>query len=559
MPKLFKSRNSGGKVKEFFFETFRAHTKQEYSDFFNRKNSCTERGMQNGYGVKTTGICNNFYKTYPFVYVRAFAIAIIIFAIAVIVSVFTNYDTLFVFCVALGGLFVNLPVFLLVFELYPHKDVSFLKYSLISLSGGFSAIVLALLAYYFYTPENEWLSALYTACSEEILKLIPAVTAIVLLKNKSPLFGFLVGAAVGASVSVIEDMGYIESLSGAWGFWGNSYKSLVEVSAVRAASSFCTHTLWTALIGWAFCKFKRPYLNLRFYAVVIMCIALHFLWDLPLEEIYSALVCICCGVVGLAFGIAVLYKERETVFSSGKSNSAVSGEQIVNGEVAEQDVSHLSLKKSFNLSHIADLIAAICLTVLAVFTLGVSYSEWGFIDYKYIYFNSREEAIDYVQGGLPINVNEERAYVELSDVAENYAYEVNDYKLTEVTQREEEIADGRQFEYFYVYNFNYEEKTAQPEIFLNYVWLKVDGEICRLVNNKISETETFIYYKVVDADVDFDEAKQSYYVSESCDTYFYGLTESIITGGLMLIIFVGGTAAYITLKIKNRRNKNDGQ
>ena len=172
MPKLFKSRNSGGKVKEFFFETFRAHTKQEYSDFFNRKNSCTECGMQNGYGVKTTGICNNFYKTYPFVYVRAFAIAIIIFAIAVIVSVFTNYDTLFVFCVALGGLFVNLPVFLLVFEFYPHKDVSFLKYSLISLSGGFSAIVLALLAYYFYTPENEWFSALYTACSEEILKLI---------------------------------------------------------------------------------------------------------------------------------------------------------------------------------------------------------------------------------------------------------------------------------------------------------------------------------------------------------------------------------------------------
>ncbi len=326
---------------------------------------------------------------------------------------------------------------------------------------------------------------------------------------------------------------------------------------MRAASSFCTHTLWTALIGWAFCKFKRPYLNLRFYAVVIMCIALHFLWDLPLEEIYSALVCICCGVVGLAFGIAVLYKDRKTVFSSGKSNSAVSGEQIVNGEVAEQNISHLSLKKSFNLSHIADLIAAICLTVLAVFTLGVSYSEWGFIDYKYIYFNSREEAIDYVQGGLPINVNEERAYVELSDVAENYAYEVNDYKLTEVTQREEEIADGRQFEYFYVYSFNYEEKTAQPEIFLNYVWLKVDGEICRLVNNKISETETFIYYKVVDADVDFDEAKHSYYVSESCDTYFYGLTESIITGGLMLIIFVGGTAAYITLKIKNRRNKND--
>lgn len=511
----------GGGIKRFFSETFRAHTKEEYFDFFARK----------GDGV---------YKTYPFMWIRVLALEVMLFAVVLIVSEFTGYDTFWTYAVLTGGLLLNIPVFILAYELYPNRDLGFLRYFIAFFVGGVASIALTLLAYYAYEPDNKWLSALWTGFVEEFFKAVPAIVFIVAYRNKNPLFGFMMGAAVGAGVSVIEDMYYIHNTAGAWGFWGNSWQTLIETSVGRGLTAGCTHTLWTALIGWAFCKFKKPLINFRFYLAAVLCVALHFAWDLPLEIMWAQeLIYIGCAVAGLAFAIVILYKERKKVFGGGQVMQA---EQLAVEEVAVSDT--VAAKRcAFGLSHVANLVAVLCLCVIAVFTVGVCYSNWGFVSYREVYFDSIEELIDYIQGGMQFDINDERLF---DEDAEMDTYRYKDGVLVSATQTE--TKDGMTYYYNYVLD--------DEGYYIGSVNIDVDGTLYKQYTNYFWTGDVVIFYSPVNVDFSYNEEKGQYYVTEYCDEYYHGLEGTVAVVSVMGLVLTGGTAAFITLKIKARR-KND--
>lgn len=528
-------KRAQGVIKSFFKETFRAHSKEEYKEFFARS----------GEGA---------YRTYPFIWIRALALELIVFAIALIVSGFTGYDTFWSYSVFIGGILLNIPVFILAYELYPSRDFGFLRYFIAFAVGGVVAIALALLAYYVYEPSNEWLSALWVGFVEEFFKAVPAIVFIIAYRKKSPLFGFLIGAAVGAGVSVIEDMFYIHNSAGAWGFWGNSWQTLIETSVGRALTAGCTHALWTALIGWAFCKFKKPFINFRFYLVAILSIALHFAWDLPLEDWWaSGLVYIGCAVVGLVFAVVLLKKERAAVFGGVK---AIEPEQQVLEEVAAAEAVEVK-SCAFGLGHIANLVAVLCLCVVAAFTVGVCFSNWGFVSYQNVYFESIAELYDYLQDGLPINAEEilSREYDYNVDFDSNYAYAYEDGKWVSATQTATEIKDGYNFEYYYEYNFKYDEEKKEYEAKIDYVKLYIDG--VRYYQCTYYTNDKLIFFSKDAPTVWYDDDRGQYYVDESCDEYFDGVVGASVCGAVMGLTLIGGITAFTVLKIKARREKND--
>lgn len=529
-----KTKNAfGGAVKRFFKETFRAHTKKEYSDFFARS------GEGN-------------YKTYPFIWLRVLALEIIIFAVVLIVSEFTGYDTFYSYSVLTGGLLLNIPVFIFIYELYPSRDVGFLKYFLAFFIGGVVSIALTLLVYYAYEPSNVWLAALWTGFVEEFFKAVPVIIMLIAFKNKSPLFGFLIGAAVGAGVSVIEDMYYIHGAAGAWGFWGNNWQQLIYTSVSRGLSAGCTHTVWTAFIGWAFCKFKKPLLNFRFYSVAAFCVALHFVWDLPLEDWASALVCLGLSAAALVVAVIIIYRERKKVFGIAFKEQP---EQLTLEEAAIADAAVVR-GNAFGLSHVANIVAACCLTVIAVFVVGLCYSDWGFKSTYDIYFDSISELYDYVQDGLPIDGEEivKREYDGSVKFEDNYAYAYENGERVSATQTVKENKGEYAFEYYYIYVFTLDEENnvRVPELY--YVYMDVNG--VRYRQFTYYNGDELVFFSKGYPSIWLDDELGKYYVEEDCDMYFYGVWETVAVCSVMGVIGAGGIAAFTALKIKSRREKN---
>ncbi len=526
-----------GAIKRFFKETFRAHTKKEYSDFFARS------GEGN-------------YKTYPFIWLRVLALEIIIFAVVLIISEFTGFDTFYAYSVLTGGLLLNIPVFIFIYELYPGRDLGFLKYFLAFFIGGVVSIALTLLVYYAYEPSNAYISALWTGFVEELFKAVPVIVMLIAFRNRSPLFGFLIGAAVGAGVSVIEDMCYIHGEATAWGFVSNSWQQLIYTSVSRGLSAGCTHTLWTALIGWAFCKFKKPLLNFRFYGVAVLCVALHFVWDLPLEEWASALVCLGLSAVVLVLGAIIFYRERKKLFGAANEEQP---EQLTLEEVAIADAA-VARGNAFGLSHIANIVAAVCLTVIAVFVVGLCYSDWGFVNTKNVYFDSIPELYNYVQDGLPIDREQvsKREYDDSVKFEDNYAYAYVNGERVSAIQTVKENKDGYEFEYYYSYEFELDEENnvRVPELY--FVNIDVNGVNYSMHTLYNYNGDKLVYFTKGDPSIWFNDELGKYYVEEKCDMYFYGVWETVAVCSVMGVIGAGGIAAFTTLKIKSRREKNVG-
>ena len=266
-PKAQKRRMRRERVKKWFSETFRAHSKDEYTEFFTR-------GFDGNDSVN---------KVYPWLYMRMLALCFVLFSAITFFMKFSGNAISFPAMVFLGALLVNLPFITLIYELCPKADISFLKLMLVLVIGGSVSVIISELGYFVFNPENGYGSVAWTAFLEEIAKIIPAIAVILLLKKRnSPLTCFALAAAVGAGISIIEDMGYIlfNSIED-----NISLVSAIFISVTRSVSGIATHTVWVGYVGWIFSKCKKPFLDVRFYAVCLMSMVLHFLWDLTRESV----------------------------------------------------------------------------------------------------------------------------------------------------------------------------------------------------------------------------------------------------------------------------------
>lgn len=482
-------------------------------------------------------------------YVRVFALSFVLFAlVAFLIDISENgiaIPTLYL----LGGAFMNLTVAVFIYELNPERNLSFALFILILVLGAIAADFITLFGYYFLYPGNEWLSTLWTAVLEEAAKAIPAIVVILVFRKRSPMLGFIIGAAIGAGFSITEDMGYIYAYS------YSSVFRMVEISIERAWTAVCTHTLWTAVIGWAFCKFKcRPY-DLRFLAVALSSIAMHFLWDIPIEVNLHVLPTLFCVVAAIVLSAVVLKKERKPYKQMAVANEV----QLV--IPVPDDRGKVAIKYAKWCSYSANFIAALTAVLVAIALILWCLAP---VEYEIIKrsFKSEDEFIEFVQGDKVFLVKWDKKFEDCEDdCVINYAVIVDgNYSYAFITVEEE---DG--YKYDYSFSFRKDEETGDNKGELQGIAVTFSpAEYYQLIKLEIPDGTAEGYRYVTYLNV--NNYYRCYY---NTDTNEYVVilgwdanhTAEIVISAFAAGIFLVGAAAFTAFKIKSkkiRRKENVG-
>ena len=611
-PKAQKRRMRRERVKKWFSETFRAHSKDEYTEFFTR-----------GFDGK-----DSVNKVYPWLYMRMLALCFVLFSAITFFMKLSGNAISFPAMVFLGALLVNLPFITLIYELCPKADISFLKLMLVLVIGGSVSVIISELGYFIFSPENGYGSVAWTAFLEEIAKIIPALAVILLLKKRnSPLTCFALAAAVGAGISIIEDMGYILFNS----FEDNiSLVSAIFISVTRSVSGIATHTVWVGYVGWIFSKCKKPLLDARFYAVCLMSMVLHFLWDLTLAngQLWSSLGILFGYVFCICFTRWVVKKERKLVFEAPANlpltaNEAVGtasavetietaepietvgaseavettgaveenlpavivaeetavtavaeAESVAEKSVASvpaykvykefpEDTLEIKNKKRTRYSQLANIIAAVAAVILGItalsscaFDVGYDYERKTFTEYQ------RQEFINYVQDGYNLEYDWERPLDKSIPAGQWYAFSVSDGEYKDITQ----IVDGK-----YLYRYGWYEPSADSTQnggeaeklpagwYLTDISVKIDGEIypcVRLAENLELEgyEDTDLSCYVIREEVIgvYHDTIYGMYVAVVNNTVFYGMLTIVGYAFGMGAVFAVALLLFVIFKVQTK-------
>ena len=544
-------------IKKFFKETFRPHSKEEYAEVFTR-------GIVDKEGVN---------GTYPWLYLRAFVLLFALFALTSLVYRVASYSVIYMTAMIIGGLTFNIPLLILFYEVYPKKDTSLINLLFIVLVGGAVCSAIILLGYEFIYDghDNPWISYIWTGFWEELIKMLVAIPAVLLLKKKDPFTCFLIGFAVGSGYSMFEDLGYILSYSQGY---TTRYTWLVLMTVGRGLSCICSHAPWTAVICWAFAKFKKPFINFRFYGVVFLSMLLHYLADVPF---YADEVAFLTGINwGWAIEIFVVAAILAEMFLMLKNSFKEFG------IVARSECAAIQSQKANVVAVAGVFILSIC--ALLGTALPIRYQN------KSVVFDNSQELKAYIQNGnTNIAANWDREY---DAEKENYSSFTEDGELKIAAQRETE----GELIFYYVYEMT-EEKFE-----LKSIGLKREGEpiaYCRRM--VIYEDHYFVNYgypptyepitDIIEIEIEDDiqppedetgdveivlpvpKEVVSYFpinteaerVSYSDGKFTVSIKETYLNclGGLVAVSTVAGAtligcaAAIITLKIKSR-GKNNG-
>ncbi|MCF6515266.1 PrsW family intramembrane metalloprotease [Lactobacillus sp. S2-2] len=185
----------------------------------------------------------------------------------------------------IGSLTVPMSLLMLFFEINVYRNLSFMKIFEIFLIGGILAIIATMILYDIVPISNDmnfW-AAFLIGFVEETAKLLIIIYYTNQFKIKYIFNGMLIGAAIGAGFSVIENAGY------------TSQYGLITL-LIRSWQTIGTHTIWAAILGAAVVIGKKTKAQFsiydfstkiffRFYLFVIL---LHTFWDwtIPFDIFY---------------------------------------------------------------------------------------------------------------------------------------------------------------------------------------------------------------------------------------------------------------------------------
>lgn len=385
-------------IAEFFRQTFRRHGGGEYSELLTRG---LHKGNRQGLN-----------KKYPWAYIRLFTLIFVLFAIFLLIIRFTSNEIFVPTVTLFGALCFNLAFLLLLFELYPKKDLSFMAVTLALLIGGAGADVFAQVLFSLFVPANKWMQAVYAGFFEELAKAVAVIIVIIVSRKNSPLAGFVLGAAVGCGFSISEDMGYIFVQANEMPFV--NLTTVIELSVSRGLSAVCTHTLWTAAIGWAYCHFSRHLANVAVYLITLLSCGLHICWDLPLNNLALGCVYAGCASVALIECILILHFERKKAFGEGRYAVLYKDEEAVKelwAEAEQEEFARQSLSKTDPQywrywGHFTLALAAFIMAVISTIYCAIPFRE----RYGTQTFKDAESFVSFMQNGMVFNAEENRQY-----------------------------------------------------------------------------------------------------------------------------------------------------
>lgn len=562
--KVYAPKRYSGGIEKWLTEIFRVHSREEYAEFFTR-------GFKEREGVQ---------RVYPWFYSRVFLLCLALFSAFAFTVTVTAEALSYIGLpnvIITGAILLNVPILVFLYEVYPKLDLSFIGLCAITVVCSAVADILINFGYFLFTPDDKWLSVLWTAFVEETGKALPALVAIFVLKKRDPLQCLVIGASVGIGMAVCEDMGYI-FFSAIAGF--ADMGAAVFVTVIRALTAFFGHVIWTGFIGWAFAKFKRPLINIKFWGMYLLSMALHYIWDFP-ELDFSLLAVLFSLVVGIIVFTGIIKRERFNIYYPKQPPAPA---EVVQPEPVAQTVqpepvaetaattsddpfadvaapapnSYVSPAVSpyaynapalattaapvFNHAGIALTVTSIVLCVLAMAfcMFGVN----GGVDTYY--YDTVEEFRYAVHNGKNLVTDADREY---DFTQKNYAVYTVEGKIEKVVQKEE--LSGCNYYYTYTRGLfgNYELFSLEAE---------VDGERHEL--ESFYDGSGYVYYYRIAEGIEncyFDEDYNQYAV-QTFIGYSFNASADITLGIIAGVVVALGGAIALALGLSQRKqNRGD--
>ena len=551
---------------KFAYETFRPHSKKEYAELFARGN-----GGEEG-------------TPYPWFYARVLLFSLLIFTLLCLSYSLSNIN--FIAVAVVGGVFADLTFIVLLYELYPKRDLSLMIPVLVLFVGGLLSSVFAEILYGIAGFGAPFADQAWTAFVEETSKVLATIIILLVLKNRNPFYCFIIGAAVGGGFSAFENMWYIYGE----GFMWNGLSEAMQTGLLRALGTPFSHAAWAGAFGWAISG-DKPWRRWQPYAVYAFNFTMHFFVNFPLMTLFSGWkgypISAVTGILSFVFIIFLIAKCRRELSSPAVINDLSEMRTYLKINSEDKGYSGGNYKIA-RFEFIANALAAAAIFCFSVMLLGPTCVYGGRTNFKEYRYKDLQTCIDIAQSGLTFAPDFEREYVEYSDPSENYAYTWANGQLTYVVQREQYGEYFYRYSYGYLthsvincgdYGFYYEENHAvvrvEPDengdipetvgewelldvgleyggrtVYWNAAWQYPDvgaGEGRQVYYFKINTSVYSIYY---------EPNKNGSYVLLMREQTEVRLIESVVLSGVFCAAFIGCGVAYIIYKTKARRKKN---
>ena len=263
------------RLRELVSEVFRRHTVEEREELF-------ISGTK-----KTTPAPENMTADWPhpWLFARIFLMFLVVFAgLLVMILQFSNTNAI-PGAMFIGALIVPFSLVIFFWETNIPRNISIFDVVSIFFIGGVMSLIFTLILYgYIYVGELNYTGAILVGIVEEVGKIVVAGHYVKKRNTSYILNGLLLGACVGAGFAVFETAGYAFSAL----LYGG-IPSMIDVLILRGALAIGGHTLWAAIstAGLVIAKGERPfdrkmYLYPKFLKFLLLVIALHAVWDMPI-------------------------------------------------------------------------------------------------------------------------------------------------------------------------------------------------------------------------------------------------------------------------------------
>lgn len=263
------------RLRELVSEVFRRHTVEEREELF-------ISGTK-----KTTPVPENMTADWPhpWLFARIFLMFLVVFAgLLVMILQFSNTNAI-PGAMFIGALIVPFSLVIFFWETNIPRNISIFDVVSIFFIGGVMSLIFTLILYgYIYVGELNYTGAILVGIVEEVGKIVVAGHYVKKRNTSYILNGLLLGACVGAGFAVFETAGYAFSAL----LYGG-IPSMIDVLILRGALAIGGHTLWAAIstAGLVIAKGERPfdrkmYLDPKFLKFLLLVIALHAVWDMPI-------------------------------------------------------------------------------------------------------------------------------------------------------------------------------------------------------------------------------------------------------------------------------------
>lgn len=264
-------------LKKLFGKIFVKHTREEGEEIFACGTATTTPPLS----------LENTVWPQPWLFSRVMlAFAVAFFMLHICCSTLENLNA-FPGLLVVGSFMVPLATFVFFFELNSPKNISFFTAVKVFLVGGCASLLFTLLLFEIVPVEElDYTGAILVGIIEELGKL--AIVAYFIYSEKDVTYrvnGLLIGAAVGAGFAAFESAGYAFRI-----LLDAGYDAMIDNIFLRGVLAPGGHVVWAAIAGYGIMlvkgdgPFSMQFLSSsQFWKVFWMPIAMHAVWDMPIE------------------------------------------------------------------------------------------------------------------------------------------------------------------------------------------------------------------------------------------------------------------------------------